>query len=57
MTQSAISDQYTAAKYYSISSDSTHIHGTHVPVKELSTASIADIRQVRRMDANVELPG
>jgi hypothetical protein len=43
MTQSAISGQYTAAKYYSISSDSTHIHGTHVPVEEPSTASQADM--------------
>jgi hypothetical protein len=39
---SAISDRCTAAKCYSMSGNSPHIHGTHVPVEEPSTASIAD---------------
>jgi hypothetical protein len=33
----------TAAKYYSRSGSGTHIHGTHLPVEEPSTASITDI--------------
>ena len=32
-----------AATYYSISGNSTHIHGTRLPVEEPSTASQADI--------------
>src|ERR1019366_7453203 len=36
---SANRDQRTAAAFYSISSNSAHIHGTHVPVEEPSTAS------------------
>jgi hypothetical protein len=32
-----------AENYYSISSNSTHINGAHVPVEEASTASIADV--------------
>jgi hypothetical protein len=33
----------TAAKYYSRIGSGTHIHGTHLPVEEPSTASITDI--------------
>ena len=29
---------------YSMRGNRTHIHGTHVPVEEPSTASLADIR-------------
>jgi hypothetical protein len=36
-------DRCTAAKCYSMSDNSTHIHGTHVPVEEPSTASETDI--------------
>jgi hypothetical protein len=35
-----------AVKYYSISSNSPHFHGTHVPVEEPSTASAADIHEM-----------
>jgi hypothetical protein len=36
-------DSCTAANIYSISGNSSHIHGTHVPVEGPSTASITDI--------------
>src|SRR5664280_1134529 len=42
--RSANRDRCTAATFYSISGNSTNIHGTHVPMEEPSTASGADVR-------------
>jgi hypothetical protein len=45
-----LSDRCTAAKCYSISRANTHIPGTHVPVEEPSTASIASVSQISLLD-------
>jgi len=44
---SANRDRRTAATFYSISGNSTHIHGTRVPMEEPSTASQADVSNIK----------
>jgi hypothetical protein len=46
--RSANRDQRTAAKYYSISGNSTDINGTRVPVEEPSIGSMADTPALRQ---------